>query len=515
MNCDLQKDLVRKMMRIGKIEAGTLYDWAPKPGSLVSWQPSPASLAKAQQAPINEVPASYMQAQHLRRYREYAVQGMEMSRLLIATWDVPGQCDIRTMTHVINSHLRRHDTYHSWFEHTEGDHFVRHTMAHPRDISFVPIQHGEMTTPDQWRNHLLATPNPLEWDCFRYSIIQRANHFTFCVAIDHLHCDAMYIGVAFTEIHMMYASLARGGAPIRLGEPGSYHDYCVRQHQHTSTLTSDSPEVREWAEFFKNNDGALPQFPLPLGDTSVHHDMMGVRLLDERQTAAFESACTSVGVRFCGGVFACAALVEHELSGNDSYYGIIPIDIRQSPVDFMTAGWFVGFVPITVPVTGRSFQEIAKAAQESFDSGRNLADVPLDRVLELLPWLRGGQWGAPLLFYLDAGIPPLSAAVNAHLDGSNGRLCHDGGIMGQLDIRVNRLENETQLTMLFPDNPISRESVGRYVEALKSVMIRVAEGREVMPAQRRNGQLHLVYSRQTRFLGESESVSPLSKWRTG
>ena len=32
--------------------------------------------------------------------------------------------------------------------------------------------------------------------------------------------------------------------------------------------------------------------------------------------------------------------------------------------------------------------------------------------------------------------------------------------------------------MLFPDNPIARESVTRYVEALKSVFVRVAEGRD-------------------------------------
>ena len=64
-------------------------------------------------------------------------------------------------------------------------------------------------------------------------IIQRADHFTFCVCVDHLHIDAMFIGVAFTEIHMMYAALVGGGAPIRLPEAGSYHDYCVRQHEYT------------------------------------------------------------------------------------------------------------------------------------------------------------------------------------------------------------------------------------------------------------------------------------------
>ncbi|EUA94012.1 trehalose-2-sulfate acyltransferase papA2 domain protein [Mycobacterium ulcerans str. Harvey] len=181
-------------------------------------------------------------------------------------------------------------------------------------------------------------------------------------------------------------------------------------------------------------------------------------------------------------MFAISAVVQHELTGADEYYAIVPIDIRRTEEDFMTTGWFTGFVPITVPTVGSSFGEIVKAAQGSFDSGRDLAEVPLDCVMELVLWLREGQWGAPLLFYLDAGIPPLSAMANSHVEGLRARLCHDGGMMGQIDIRVNRLEKETQLTVLFPNNPVARESVTRYVEALKSAFVRVAEGRDVMPA---------------------------------
>ena len=57
-----------------------------------------------------------MQAEHLRSWADFAAKGVEMSRLCIATWEIAGQCDIRAMTHVINAHLRRHDTFHSWFE---------------------------------------------------------------------------------------------------------------------------------------------------------------------------------------------------------------------------------------------------------------------------------------------------------------------------------------------------------------------------------------------------------------
>ena len=100
--------------------------------------------------------------------------------------------------------------------------------------------------------------------------------------------------------------------------------------------------------------------------------------MDERQTAGFESACIAAGARFSGGVFACAALAQYELTGADIYYGLASADTRSTPADFMTAGWFTGHVPITVPITASSFGDTVRAAQASFDSGKDLANVPFD-----------------------------------------------------------------------------------------------------------------------------------------
>jgi mycolipenoyl-CoA---2-(long-chain-fatty acyl)-trehalose mycolipenoyltransferase / long-chain-acyl-CoA---trehalose acyltransferase len=467
---------------VGKVEVGPIHDWVPAAGSVVGWHASPASLEKARQAPISPVPASYQQAQHLRRFCENAARGIDMSRLLTAGWDIPGRCDIRVMTHVINVHLRRHDAYHSWFDCEDGGRIVRRTISEPTGIKFVPIEHGEMTSAEV-RSLALGTPNPLCWDSFRFMIIQRADHFTFCVCVDHLHIDAMFVGVGFMEIHMMYATLVAGRAPVPLPAAGSYDDYCVRQDRELSALTLESPQVRAWVDFFERNDGTLPEFCLPLGDQPVPCDMMSVQLLDERQTARFESACLAAGARFSGGVFACAALVEHELTGTATYYGIIPVDTRSTQAEFMTTGWFVGFVPLTVPVAA-SFGDTVGAAQASFDSGKDLSNVPIERIVELAPWLRMPQRGAPLLFFLDAGVPPLSALVNSHLDGVHARLYHDGRIPSQVAIRVNRLENETQMIVLFPNNPIARESVTRYMAAMKSVYARVADCGGAMKPQR-------------------------------
>ena len=471
------------MVLVGKVEVGPIHQWAPAKGSVVSWQASPASLEKARQAPRSSVPASYQQAQHIRRFCDNAARGIDMSRLLTAGWDIPGQCDIRVMTHVINTHLRRHDAYHSWFEYEDGERVVRRTLSQPGQIKYAPVKHGEMTAPEV-RSLILGTPNPLRWDSFRFLIIQYADHFTFCVCVDHLHLDAMFVGVGFMEIHLMYATLAAGRAPVALPPAGSYDDFCVRQGRALAALTVESPPVRAWVDFFEDNGGTLPQFPLPLGDPgqSVPCDMLSVQLLDEGQTARFESACMEAGARFSGGVFACAALVEHELTGAATYHGIIPVDTRSSEEEFMTTGWFVGFVPISVPADG-SFADTARAAQASFDAGKDLSHVPIERVFELAPWLKMPRRGAPLLFFLDAGVPPLSALVNSHLEGVKARLYHDGRIPSQVAIRVNRLENETQMVVLFPNNATARESVIRFIEAVKSVYSRVADCGGGMKAQ--------------------------------
>lgn len=464
-----------------------IHDWMGEPGDVVSWHPSPATSAKVRQAPVSDVPVSYQQAQHIRGYRSHVANGTDMARLNIPAWDIQGQCDIRAMSHVINSYVRRHDTYHSWFEYSESDDTIqRHTVRNPKDIKLVPTAHGEMN-PAQWREHVLATPDPLTWDCFHFGIIQRADHFTFYISVDHVHTDAMFMGLVLVEIHMMYAALVDGAAPLQLPPAGSYSDYCTRQQAYTDALTLDTPEVRGWVEFFQRNDGTMPRFPLPLGDFSATHsgDMITVELLDAQQAHAFERVCMDAGSRFSGGVIACAAIAEQELTGADTYHIITPTTTRTGQSEFMTTGWFTGLVPMSVPIG--SFAETAKAGQQAFDSGMPMKDVPHDRVFELAEGtdlgLRTPEPGVPMLSYLDAGLPPLSPAVIAQWEAMNGKVFSDARAAYQVGMWVNRTEKSLSVTVAFPNNPIARESVTRYVDAMKAVYARVAEGREVAGAR--------------------------------
>ena len=141
----------------------------------------------------------------------------------------------------------------------------------------------------------------------------------------------------------------------------------------------------------------------------------------------------------------------------------------------MTLGWFTGLSPVSVPVNPSSFAETARAAQESFDSGKSLAAVPLARVLELEPTLTNPRPNFPVVNFLDAGTAPLSALLTADLGSMNVGVYSDGKYSYQMSIWVARVAEETAITVMFPDNPEARSSVERYLSVLKSAFDQVAE----------------------------------------
>lgn len=466
-------------MRIGKITVGPLDEWSLKPGAVTSWHPTATAAQKAQQAPVSSVPISYMQQQHLRNYSDRADAGLNFSRQIIASCEVAGRCDIAAMDHAVNAYLRRHDTFRSWFRRTADNDFTRHAIEDPADIEFVPIEHGNLTI-DEIHAHVVAIPSPLEWGCFTFGIIQNEDNFTFFAAMDHVHGDATLIGTTMLEANGMYASFSGTGAALTLPEAGSFDDFCIRERERTAELTADSPQVRDWLDFAENNNGGFPDFPLPLGDPSesTRSDMTTLALMDPAQTERFEAACASAGARFVGGLFACLAQVEHELTGALTYYGLTPRDARKATDNFMTQGWFTGLIPITVPIGAASFSEAAWAAQESFDSNLTMAEVPYYRVMELAPELNWPQPNFPVSNFFHGGAAPLNAVLAAADMGlaNNIGIYPDGRFSYQLTIYIFRYGEGTAMAIMHPDNPVASKSVARYLATMQSVSTMVADG---------------------------------------
>lgn len=465
-------------MRIGKITVGALDEWSLSPGAVTSWHPTAQSVDKARRAPLSPVPVSYMQGQHLRNFCERTAAGLTFSRQIIASCEVPGHCDVAAMDHAVNAYLRRHDTFRSWFARGEDGGFVRHALEDPADIEFVPVDHGTMTV-EQIRAHVVDIPSPLEWGCFTFGVIQNDGHFTFFAAMDHVHGDATLIGTTMLEANGMYSALSGGGQALMLPDAGSFDDFCVRERAHTAALTAESPEVQAWIDFAENNSGGFPEFPLPLGNPheATRSDMASEMLLDTAQTERFDAACAAAGTRFVGGLFACMAQVEHELTGALTYYGLTPRDSRAAGDNFMTQGWFTGLIPITIPIGAASFAEAAGAAQTAFDSNLNMAKVPYYRVLELAPWLKWPQPNFPVSNFLHGGAAPLNAILAAADMGlaNNIGIYPDGRFSYQLTVYIFRYGEGTAMAIMHPDNPVAAKSVARYMSAMRTVSAQVAD----------------------------------------
>lgn len=446
------------------VALGSINGWQPGHGPLTTWTASPASRAAAQAARRSDLPVSYQQAQHVRVAHYAKAMGRQLPRLMVLGWDMPGVCDIPEMTAVINAHLRRHDTYHNWFE-FENNEIVRRTFDDPEVIEFVPAEFGEMSAAQIRTHALTTTPETLEWDCFTFGVIQHSDHFTFYASVDHLHIDGISAGLIFLDIHLTYLGSATLSA---LPPAGSYRDYSGRQHQELASLSLSSPQITDWLTFAHDADGDWPSFPLPLGDTWADNkgDFVTVDLLDAAQTESFDTVCRAAGARFSGGVLACAALAEHEFTSAATYHGFTPFDTRTPGIDTMSVGWFASLIPVTVPTGAGSFFEAAPAAQQSFDAAKYLAGVPIERVLELvtpdMPAIKLPTRAAMMVSFLDFRKIPVAGLWEETNFGAYGDQLSHGGI----NMWINRHATKTTATISFPDNPTARDSVHRYLTAL-------------------------------------------------
>jgi len=461
------------------VALGDINRWQPPNGPVTIWTASPAAREAARNAWRSDLPPSYQQAQHLWTAYEGKAIGRQQPRLMVVVWDIPGVCDIPTMTAAITAHVRRHDTYHNWFE-FENNVIVRRTIDNPDVIDFVPVEFGHMSA-EQIRKHALTTtPETLEWDCFTFGIVQHTDYFTFYTSVDHLHIDGMSAALIFLDVNLTYQGLRQDvhqQQPTKLPPAGSYHNYTVRQREHVAGLTLSSAEIKDWIAFARETDGDWPRFPLPLGNrwATGKGDFVTVELLDAAETESFDTACRAAGARFSGGVLACAALAEHELTGSETYHGFTPYDTRTPGIDTMTVGWFASLFPVTVPVGKGSFAEVARAAQKSFDEAKHLAGVPMDRVMELATadqlGIRPLPRPAMMVSFLDFRKIPVAALFEQTNFGTYGDNLSHGGI----NLWINRQVDKTTVTISFPDNSKARKSVHRYVAVLTQAFARAVE----------------------------------------
>jgi hypothetical protein len=97
--------------------------------------------------------------------------------------------------------------------------------------------------------------------------------------------------------------------------------------------------------------------------------------------------------------------------------------------------------------------------------------------MELAPRLNWPRPNFPVSNFLHGGAAPLNAILAAADLGlaNNIGIYPDGRYSYQLTIYIFRYGEGTVMAIMHPDNPVARKSVTRYMEAMKSVAVRVAD----------------------------------------
>ncbi|AZG44045.1 condensation domain-containing protein [Gordonia insulae] len=466
------------------VSFGLIEEWNPRPGRLTSWVATPAAVAEAACADVHPVPASHQQEEYLRAAWRNESAGFRFSRLCLISFDIQAPLDRAALTAALNEFLRRHDTFRSWFSVEPDGRVVRHVVE-PETVEVAAVDHGAMTSAAQVREHVQAeTPGPRNWDCFTFGAIEWDGGFTLYCAVDHLNTDGMSQAMTCVDLMTLYMNHAFG-TQNPLAPVGSYVDYCRREREISRTLTRESPQVQRWVDLISANGGRLPQFPLPLGkdvETYTRSAHLTTTVFDEAAAQRFEEVCLANGANVTAGLMATAALAYAEFTGQSDYLGMTPKSTRRPGPELSSVGWFTSLIPVPVEVgTDTTFTTAAAIAGRSYGAGKELTDVSFHRVLELVRPEDGISvepgWSVPMISYVDVRKLP---GVEM-FDAINGCLYGNRGSSEEVFMWINRFQETTSMTFLFPDTEIGHASVHRYTEKYIEIMTAVANQGDYEP----------------------------------
>ncbi|RCV51960.1 condensation domain-containing protein [Marinitenerispora sediminis] len=457
----------------------SIDDYLPRPGRVVEWGMSRAALDAGAAAPEHPTPPSFVQENHLRRYIANEEAGAEHSPWMAVVFELPGALDTEAMAAALRAWITRHDTLLTWFRRAEDGGLRRHLVpAEAVDVRTSVV--GDLSSGAEIREHLRrrleTATSPLGWPAFIMGAVVRDGSSTFYLGVDHVHTDGYSLLRVYDEIRRLYEAEVTG-IPASLPEPGSHIEYSAVERSRAAALTRESPEVGRWLDFWRSGGGAPPVFPLDLGvapGEEYPKVPLEVQLFDAVEADAFADICKAAGGGFAAGVFAALAIAAQELGGHDVYRALTVLQTRDQRRWRATQGWFITLAPVHFPVAGHGgFRDLVGTAQTAFSASRELVGAPVVRILELLGATEGLQAGPravpPMVSYIDtrrlAGSQEREKASFQALAGP--------GSGADVPIWVNRMWQQTYLKTTYPDTPVARGSVPRYLERVRRIVTAV------------------------------------------
>ncbi len=160
------------------------------------------------------------------------------------------------------------------------------------------------------------------------------------IGSDHSHVDAWSLLVLVRDLTAALEDLAAGrtpGAQLPPAEPFAAHTRLLAER-------SSPPEEisTRWREILDAGGGAMPNFPLNLGDLSSPADeVVEVRdVFDAEELAFLEAHAAEHGVRLIAVAVSVMTRLARELAGQP-LRTVFPVHSREDPRWFDSVGWFI------------------------------------------------------------------------------------------------------------------------------------------------------------------------------
>lgn len=362
------------------------------PGRLVVFRPSALGMHDAAWTCDLRRP-SYNQEAHLAYAREASRKGAPPPSWVGCAFDLPGEVDVVAFAAAVRNWIDRHENLRGHIA-VLADGSLQRKALPPGAVSVECSPEQVFTDGDALARYLEALfdrqARPLHWPDYLIATVCRPGATTVLLATDHLLTDAYSTLRSAYEIHALYAAaLASGGA--KLVSPLAplttrFADFAEAERTAAEALTADHASIRQWRQFVTESGGRLPVFPLPVADMQEHPAAQPsgyAHLLDAPAAQAFDRVCRQAGGDAFSGSLACFARAGCDMAGVRVFRTMSPFNTCADPS--RSIGWYVGMGPIAFPLdTHDTFDDAVRAAASSLEGVKQLAQVPMSRVAELL-----------------------------------------------------------------------------------------------------------------------------------
>jgi len=312
---------------------------------------------------------------------------------------------------------------------------------------------------DALRDVLDAGCRPYQRPSHRFCVIETVDGPSLVFAADHSHVD-MWSLLVLARDFLAALGQAREGRTPQLPAVPTFAE-------HTVELTELPPapdEIRSrWDRVIEAGGGAMPRFPLPLGDPSPQPERVVIRdVLSLEQLSAFSGRASAEHVSTLALAISAMTATTLELAGQP-LRAVFPVHSRHQERWHDSVGWF-----------------ITNSVLESGDPDPTACSAAVKQAIKLGSWPLADlmeRWGGmpeqPGMFavsWLDLRRLPVridSAALDAQYVGAAIRT---HGIMLWFIID----DSGAHLRCRYPDTLTARENVSRWLDTLVARMRELA-----------------------------------------